>query len=81
MSRRSSVRRSSVSEPPAENGRPSIRAINIGDAIDYLKPCEAKVGRETVKKLFSVVLPEPTAQPSAPLAFRSLCRQMGDALE
>ena len=63
---------------------PSIRAINIGDAIDdfdYLKLYEAKVGREAVKKLLASVLPEPTTLPTDPFAFLNLRRQIADALE
>ena len=63
---------------------PSIRAINIGDAIDdfdYLKLYEAKVGRESVKSLLSSVLPEATTRPSDPFAFLELRRSVADALE
>ena len=63
---------------------PSIRAINIGDAIDdfdYLKLYEAKVGREAVKKLLLSVLPEATTRPSDPHAFLKLRREIADALE
>ncbi len=63
---------------------PSIRAINIGDAIDdfdYLKLYEAKVGREAVKKLISSVLPEPTTHPADPHAFLKVRREIADTLE
>ena len=63
---------------------PSIRAINIGDAIDdfdYLKLYEAKVGKDAVKKLLASVLPEPTARPADPFAFLEIRRQIADALE
>ena len=63
---------------------PSIRAINIGDAIDdfdYLKLYEAKVGKDAVKKLLSSVLPEPTTRPADPFAFLKIRRQIADALE
>lgn len=63
---------------------PSIRAINVGDAIedfDYLKLYESKVGNESVKKLISSVLPEPTARLDDPHAFMKLRRQVADALE
>ena len=68
----------------AEGVVPSIRAINIGDAIedfDYLKLYESKVGREGVQKLLSAVLPEATATPSDPFAFLELRRKMADELE
>ena len=63
---------------------PTIRAINIGDAIDdfdYLKLYEAKVGREAVKKLLLSVLPEATTLPTDPFAFLKLRREIADALE
>ena len=63
---------------------PSIRAINIGDAIDdfdYLKIYEAKAGMETVMKLVASVLPEATTRPADPLPFLELRRQIADALE
>ena len=63
---------------------PSIRAINIGDAIDdfdYLKLYEAKVGRNAVKKLLLSVLPEPTTLPTDPFAFLKLRHEIADALE
>lgn len=63
---------------------PSIRAINIGDAIDdfdYLKLYEAKAGRETVMKLVSSVLPDATTRPADPLPFLEVRRQIADVLE
>ena len=63
---------------------PSIRAVNIGDAIedfDYLKLYEAKFGRAAVKELLSSVLPVATALPVNPVAFLKLRRKMAEALE
>lgn len=63
---------------------PSIRAINIGDAIDdfdYLKLYEAKVGKDAVRKLLSALLPEPTALPSDPSEFLKLRALMAEELE
>ena len=63
---------------------PSIRAINIGDAIDdfdYLKLYEEKVGKDAVKKLLSSVLPEATTPPLDPVRFFELRKRMADALE
>ena len=63
---------------------PSIRAINIGDAIDdfdYLKLYEEKVGKDAVKKLLSSVLPEATTPPLDPVRFFELRKKMADALE
>lgn len=63
---------------------PSIRAINIGDAIDdfdYLKLYEAKVGKDAVRKLIFNLLPEPTTLPPDPSAFLELRRFMAEEIE
>lgn len=63
---------------------PSIRAINVGDAIedfDYLKLYERKVGRAGVKELLGGVLPEATTLPTDPHAYLRLRARMADALE
>ena len=63
---------------------PSIRAINIGDAIDdfdYIKLYEKKVGREAADKLLSTVLPEAMTNPNDPVAFLRLRKEMADRIE
>ena len=62
----------------------SMRAINIGDAIedfDYLKLYEEKVGKKAVNDLLSSVLPEATTLPTDPFAFLKLRKRMAEALE
>ena len=62
----------------------SMRAVNIGDAIDdfdYIKLYEEKVGREAVDKLLSAVLPEATTNPNDPIAFLRLREEMADRIE
>ena len=62
----------------------SMRTINISDAIDdfdYIKLYEAKVGKESAKRLISGVLPHPLTHPADPMAFLAIRRQMADEIE
>ena len=62
----------------------SMRAVNIGDAIDdfdYIKLYEDKFGREAVDKLLSTVLAEATTNPNDPIAFLRVRKEMADRIE